>query len=899
MNRNGLTLIGLLIAPVFFCSRAGAAEMPTSKTFTNSIGMEFARIEPGVFTRGAGQLPLAFEIARLDFRCDGDFDEYPKTEITISQPFYLSTYETTNQQYEQFREEHKHQRGRLSFSKEDDEAVVFVNWFEASAFCEWLSKREGLPYRLPTEAEWEYACRAGTNTNYFEGEHLQTPLYAQRARISWYPDLTRSKGSHVVSLRIGQTPPNAWGLFDMHGNVEEWCSDWYGPYTESDSRDPVGPVDGNFRVTRGGSHNTELYYLRSANRMGTIPEDRSWVIGFRVALGPLPKTTPVPTPKPERYRQNVCQDVPTDLAKGPDPKVPYFKGPRKYVKIPLHSIGPRFSRHNHDPALVECPNGDLLAIWYSCVEEPGRELGLLASRLRYGTEEWDEASVFWNAPDRNDHAPALWFDGNQTLFHFCGLSAAATFGNLATILRTSTDNGVTWSRARLILPKHRTGQMPIESVFQMRDGTIVLPCDAVTAGHGGTAIHLSTDGGETWKTATGRIAGIHAGVVELQDGRLLALGRGDSIDGKMPLSISGDRGDTWEYSASPFPPISSGQRLVLTRLHEGPLFFASFANEPLLITDVSGKQRGIRGLYTALSYDDGKTWSIRRPVSDDGPPHPVETTDGSAFVMDANNGEPRGYLSVCQTADGVIQLIGSRNHYAFNLAWLEATPPEPHHVSSSPPEAKELLISASLSTVMNPKHPGFCDSADWSFTGSGADEKKFLMQPGDVLHLDTGPEQRVRWASTSECAFSGADSEKGVTAEIEFQVLENSTKERGADFEVYLGDGSPMGERYFITVTRDAVYWYEGVYSLLADGLENGDRMHTFRMAIRHDKAVQIYRDGVLLGVRHCFYGFDPAAQAQGPYIQWGDGASNTEMDIRIGSVAYDIRGPLQPASGM
>jgi hypothetical protein len=406
-----------------------------------------------------------------------------------------------------------------------------------------------------------------------------------------------------------------------------------------------------------------------------IPEDRSWLIGFRVAMGELPDAEPLPLPEPALYRQDVKQEVPKDLSQGPDPVKPYFKGPRRYVKIPPDSYGPLFSVHNHDPALVECPNGDLLAIWFSCVEEAGREVSVLASRLRYGAEEWEPASLFWDVPDREDCCPAMWFDGVERIYHFNGLSAAATWGNLALIMRTSDDSGATWSKARLIAPEHGSRRMPVESVFRMRDGTILLPSDATDTSAGGTAVWLSEDEGKTWVDAGGTIAGIHAGVVQLEDGRLMALGRGDNIDGRMPKSISSDRGKSWEVSASPFPPISGGQRLVLIRLMEGPLFFASFAQE-ILITDASGRQRPTRGLFAALSYDEGETWDVRRPISDDGPGrHLVGGAWTGRFVMSHSTAEPRGYLSVCQTADGVIHLISSAQHYAFNLAWLQESPP--------------------------------------------------------------------------------------------------------------------------------------------------------------------------------------------------------------------------------
>ncbi len=649
------------------------AEMPAGPSHVNSLEMKLARIEPGSFLMGSPK--------------GGDFDERPVHRVTLTRPFYMGRTEVTNAHYEAFDPEHRKLRGKLGFSRNDDEAVVFVSWHDAARFCRWLSKKEGLPYRLPTEAEWEYACRAGTTSAFHTGDELPEAFH-KNVTESWLPGSDRGK-DEPVTLTVGKPPPNPWGLYDMYGNVEEWCHDWYGPYVDGDQTDPVGRADGDFRVSRGGSHSTELRYLRSANRLGTLPADKSWLIGFRVVLAPMPGTLPLPVPPLPRNQQDVSQRVPPDLERGPDPDKPYFKGPREYVKIPPGSNGPLFSRHNHDPALVECPNGDLLAIWYTCLREPGRELAIAASRLRYGREEWEPASPFWDAPDRNDHAPAMWNDGEGTIYHINALSAAATWGSPATVMRTSTDSGATWSKARLIMPEHGLHHMPVESVFRMREGVIVVPCDAVTGGHGGTAVLLSADGGKTWVDpgegkpqpdfqSGGRgawIAGIHAGIVQLADGRLMAFGRGDTIDGHMPMSLSSDLGRSWTYGPSPFPPIGGGQRLALLRLQEGPIFFASFAKR-ITITDASGRERPVSGLFAALSHDEGRTWSICRPITDGGPPREVDGGGNTGrFTMSASSAEPRGYLSVCQTPDGVIQLITSKQHYAFNLAWLKTPAP--------------------------------------------------------------------------------------------------------------------------------------------------------------------------------------------------------------------------------
>lgn len=655
----------------------------TEREITNSVGMRLVRIEAGSFLMGVGDRllpaklrePADHQEARsgTPHRRYGDFDEWPRHEVTISRGFYMGVTEVTNEQYEAFDPAHRRRRGEMGFSTADDEAVIFVSWHDAVEFCRWLSRKEGRPYRLPTEAEWEYAARAGTRTPFHTGDALPEGV-PQNPGQSWYPHPGRSDLDEPgrVSLRVGARDPNPWGLHDVHGNVEEWVHDWYGLYVAGHQVDPVGRAHGLFRVSRGGSHSTEAYFLRSANRMGTLPEDESWLIGFRVVLGEPSHGAPLPPEPPQPYRLDVSQREPPDLADGPDPELPYFEGPRSYVKIPPESFGPMFSHHNHDPALVETWNGDLLAIWYTCMTERSRELGLLASRLRYGESEWEPASLFWDAPDRNDHTPAFWFDGDRTIHFFIGLSVASGWANLAIVHRTSVDNGVTWSRPRLIVPEHNLRHMPEETVFRTRDGVIVMPADDEPKN--GTALWLSRDEGRTWTDAGGTIAGIHAGVAELTDGRLMALGRGHDIDGRMPKSLSDDMGKTWTYSASPFPPIGGGQRPVLLRLREGPLLFASFGAE-MTIEDASGQERTVSGLFAALSYDDGETWPRRRLVSDDGPDRLIEGIDGRLVTLGVRSAEPRGYLSVCQTADGVVQLISSRQHYAFNLKWLETAPP--------------------------------------------------------------------------------------------------------------------------------------------------------------------------------------------------------------------------------
>jgi len=664
MKNSILSLAATLVTAMTVYS----AEMPTKKAYTNSLGMKFVRIEPGTFKMGQlrrlpsevlPSLESGYGGGYFDFLANGDFDEKPVHKVTITRPFYMGSFEVTNFQYELFEPEHKLLRGKNGFSKGDNEAVVFVSWYQAKAFCDWLSEKEELTYRLPTEAEWEYACRAGTTTNFYTGDILPKEFLKRRGGEKQLKGL----------LSVGQTPPNRWGLYDMHGNVEEWCYDWYGPYKPWPAIDPVGYADGNIRVTRGGSHSTCAYYLRSANRMGTVPEDKNWVIGFRVVIGEMPKTKPLPAPPPQLHQQNVVQRSPEQVTIGPDPDKPYFKGARKYVKIPRDATGPLFASHNHSPAIVACPNGDLLATWFSSVTERGREMTIAGARLRYGQEQWDPASLFWDGPDRNDVAPGMWRDENGKIYWTTGLSAGADYGKSAKVLRTSTDSGATWSRARITGFGHIRGLVPGAVAFKLKDGTLV--------GNGFIRLLLSRDNGLSWTDPGGHIRGGHICTVLLKDGSFFVLTREEEVNGMMAISSSKDLGKSYTYKASIFPPIGGGQSPAMFRLKEGPIFFASFAGRAMgiTVTDSSGVKRRVRGLFAAVSEDECKTWSNIRLVSDDGPGKSETSTDGGCFAMSQRNSEYRGYLSACQSNNGVIHLISSYSHYSFNLKWLKTPPP--------------------------------------------------------------------------------------------------------------------------------------------------------------------------------------------------------------------------------
>ncbi len=390
------------------------------------------------------------------------------------------------------------------------------------------------------------------------------------------------------------------------------------------------------------------------------------------------------------WARDVSQE-PHDWSNGPPMDQPYFQPPIVFVIPPPEDAGEPFYSHNHQPDIAWLPNGDLMAIWYTTRREQGTELTVLASRLRAGSNQWEPASEFFKAADRNMHGNSLFHDGRGTLHHMNGMGREGATGweHLALLHRTSRDNGVTWSVARPVSSgaNYQRRHQVIAGMKQTADGALIQPCDATPAGQGPTALHISDDGGETWTDPGGDIRGIHAGVVELKDGRLLALGRGQAIDGRMPISISEDRGKTWTYQASEFPPIGSGQRLVLMRLHEGPLLLVSFTGERndttgLEFVDARGESfRGV-GMFAALSLDEGKTWPVRKLLT----PGKGEYDGGAwtgAFTASPTRAEHGGYLAATQTPDGMIHLISSRLHYRFNLAWLQQPNPGPAADSSA------------------------------------------------------------------------------------------------------------------------------------------------------------------------------------------------------------------------
>ena len=267
VNSKPVVKTGKLVAVTYFDSagtkavtdsasvKMTTAPQPKGNQIANSIGMLFVPVAAGAFRMGTKTIKQA----------------QPIHMVTLTQPFQMGVYEVTQSQFQRV------MGSNPSHFKGAQNPVEQVNWDDAVGFCRKLSafpkeKSNGYRYRLPTEAEWEYACRAGTMTDYsFGRDPRQLSVYA------WF-----STNSEKSTHPVGKKKPNPFGLYDMHGNVSEWCQDLNGKYSSRAVTDPTGATTGDYRVMRGGAWSHPPVFLKSALRVADWPILRDPIIGFRV-----------------------------------------------------------------------------------------------------------------------------------------------------------------------------------------------------------------------------------------------------------------------------------------------------------------------------------------------------------------------------------------------------------------------------------------------------------------------------------------------------------------------------------------------------------------------------------------------------------------------------------------
>ena len=247
---------------------AQAKPQDPPKNFTNSLGMKFVWIPPGTFIRGTPEGEERGEVV----------NDETQHKVTLTKGFYMGVYPVTQEQWQAVMGNNP-----SKFKGEKNLPVDTVSWDDCQEFIKKLRAKDKKPYRLPSEAEREYSCRAGTTTTFHFGETISA-------------DQANYDGEHIYSngkqgvyrdktTPVGSFPPNAWGLYDMHGNVLQWCQDWLGEYPKNDVVDPQGPKNGKGRVVRSGSWYGAPQYIRSAFRYGLDPGLRHDRCGLRVCFG--------------------------------------------------------------------------------------------------------------------------------------------------------------------------------------------------------------------------------------------------------------------------------------------------------------------------------------------------------------------------------------------------------------------------------------------------------------------------------------------------------------------------------------------------------------------------------------------------------------------------------------
>ena len=308
----------LLVAMNFRVERGGrSGDGGGSKTFVNSIGQKFVPIPKGTFMMGSHESATSVAGNSIYIDKSGKPEwykrEHPLHKVTLTMPFYMQSTEVTVGQWRSFIDGTRYRTeaetgggayiwtgkwekkegyywDKPGFSQTDRHPVTCISWNDAQKFIRWLNRKEETDkYCLPTEAQWEYACRAGSVTPFYWGRrpsethaNFADSRYSREFSSDEYVNRGFNDG-YVYTAPVGSLRPNDWGLYDMSGNVGEWCEDWYGDYTAGDITEPKGSTSGSDRVLRGGSWNNPVGYVRSALRRGNSPDIRHHGMGFRVA----------------------------------------------------------------------------------------------------------------------------------------------------------------------------------------------------------------------------------------------------------------------------------------------------------------------------------------------------------------------------------------------------------------------------------------------------------------------------------------------------------------------------------------------------------------------------------------------------------------------------------------
>jgi sialidase-1 len=566
----------------------------------------------------------------------GDQDAYPNKEtpqhgVTLSRGYFLGTCEITKEQWQAVMGT-KPWSGRELVNEDPKSPAVYISWNDAHAFVTKLAELTGKSFRLPTEAEWEYACRANTTTRFYWGDD---PTYTDIDTKAWW------RGNALLSKEpyarpVGTMPPNPWGLYDMSGNVSEWCADWHGFYPQNAVTDPTGPAYADHRVLRGGSWISIGGHCRSSRRHHETPELAHSDFGLRVAL-----TDDAPTPgAPEFTDVFVCGT----------------EGINTY----------------RIPSLLLAPDGSLLAFCEARKDriDDASPTDMILRRSLDGGRTWLPLQVL--VAGKGDDAlmnpcPVVDRTNNRILL-YCMDANKPGPGRNRSLLLSSDDNGVTWtqpidlaSRTKNFDPSFVSG--PGVGI-QLRGGRLVIPGYAGTLTeeleeHLFSRVFYSDDHGETWTMGPPVDApSDESQCVELNDGTLMLNMRGNLGMSCRGVALSKNGGESWSKvywdRALNEAPCQAGIFRYSLAETDGKdrILFSNPDNFGERFNVVERTRMTVR-----LSYDEGKTWPVRKLI------HPG----------------PSSYSTLVRLPDGDIGLLfeGGAQHRRewirfarFSLAWL-------------------------------------------------------------------------------------------------------------------------------------------------------------------------------------------------------------------------------------
>lgn len=578
-NFFGLLLsMGLWLLPLKPIAQNHPATLQ-SLPIGGGVTIDLIKVYPGTFLMG---------------QRTGEQDAYPNKEtpqhaVSLTHGFWMGQCEITKEQWKKVMGTEPW-RAKPYVLEDGKSPAVYISWNDATQFADRLSRQTGKHFRLPTEAEWEYACRAGTTTRFYWGND---PNYTEIDKMGWWRGNSLVK-EEKYAHRAGQFPPNPWGFYDLAGNVSEWCSDWHSYYPVGASTDPRGPESAEHRVLRGGSWISIGGHCRSSRRHHELPQMAHSDFGLRIVL----------------------EDDPSAFAGKP-------------VTTNLFTAGAEGVNTYRIPSLILAPDNSLLAFCEARKEsiDDASPTDMILRRSLDGGKTWLPTQILIRGKEKEalmNPCPVV-DRTNHRILLFC-IDANRYGANLhRQLLLTSDDNGVSWSQpieAGKIISHYNNSFVSGPGIgIQMKQGRLVIPGyigsvdDELDENFSACALY-SDDHGKSWTMgkAVDQLSD-ESQVIELADGTLMLNMRGNMGMSCRGVATSRDGGASWstvqwDHHLNECPCQASIIRYSPAGTENRNRIL--FANP-----DNTGERFGIldrSGLTVRMSYDEGKSWPVKKLI---------------------------------------------------------------------------------------------------------------------------------------------------------------------------------------------------------------------------------------------------------------------------------------------